>query len=1014
MSDGDGTNGLGRLREEVAALREEVNQLTAELVVQDASLVETRMVLSKRTRSLQVFQELYERILVARDRGEIYQAIVELLLDIGFDRVAIFAGEGEKYRVIACNGYTSKARMAALPSPSFAPLLEEKRGLLVNGINRHDFPYPYEEDLEVRFFIAAHFLLGTDPRRPHILLAGNMTETTIRRPRLTETDLRILQTLAGQITIAVENLGYYERLRQSEQKYRLLYENSVEGIFQITPEGRFLGLNPAMARLLGYSDPAMVLAATEESGRLRDVTAEEFAVLSRRLEQSGEISGVETSIRDHHGNLRWIAVSGRSVRDAAGKLLYFEGSAADIGERIAAREMAAARVAAEAANHAKSEFLARMSHEIRTPMNGVIGMTELLLDTTLDPSQRYYAETVRTCGRSLLALINDILDFSRIEAGKLELERLPFDLRQLLDDLIHMMEGRAVEKGLELVCAASPQVPGTVVGDPVRLQQILVNLVGNALKFTTAGEITVTVGCLRDEDDRVLLRFSVKDSGIGIPEDKREHLFDRFTQVDTSSTRRFGGSGLGLAICRQLAGLMGGSIGVASVLGQGSDFFVTLPFGRSPEPLQSSPGEPILARKRVLVVDRSAASLAMLTAQLTAWGAKVTAVASGIEALGLALQAARIGKDYGGALIAEETADLRGEILATMLRKNGATSRLKIVLMAARARGERRSGIDGTGFFGLVKPICHGELVSCASSLFARKGDRNQDAEDEETPRPAVQRQGKRILLVEDNTINQQVVCGMLAKLGYDAPDVAGDGTEALARLAQARYDLVLMDIEMPVLDGITAARRIRGEFAQGRRLPIVALTAHALKSDVERCREAGMNDFLSKPIVVEALASVLDRLLFASAAEENGESCAGTYAFPPVKDNAEQSSGVVSFDRQALENGLSCDRDLIDEILATYLQRLPQQVTAISTSAAADQHREVACLAHALKGSSGSVGALRLAHLLQRLEAAAIRQAPLQPLVAPLAVEAEKLQLLLRNALAGQGGEGPSSFKTI
>jgi CheY-like chemotaxis protein len=576
------------------------------------------------------------------------------------------------------------------------------------------------------------------------------------------------------------------------------------------------------------------------------------------------------------------------------------------------------------------------------------------------------------------------------------------------------MEGRVVEKGLELVCGASPRVPMAVVGDPVRLQQILVNLVGNAVKFTREGEVTVTVECLHCEDDQVLLRFSVKDSGIGIPEDKQEYLFDSFTQVDSSSTRRFGGSGLGLAICRQLAELMGGGIEVASVLGQGSDFSVTLPFGRSPKTLESFPAEPALAKKRLLLVDRSATALAMLVAQLTAWGAKVTAVTSGIEALGLALQAAKVGKGFSGVLIAEETSDLRGAALATMLRKNSATSRLKLVLMAARARAESHASLESTGFFGLTKPIRHGELVPCVTALFSRKRDKSQDAEDEETPRSAILRQRKRILLVEDNTINQQVVCGMLAKLGYDAPDVAGDGAEALVRLAQARYDLVLMDIEMPVLDGITAARRIRSELADSRRLPIVALTAHALKSDVERCREAGMNDFLTKPIVVEALVKILDRWLFAASADDPGEGLAERQEYLLLGDGGELSPAVVSFNRDALGNGLAGDHEIIAEILATYLQRLPQQLTAISTSAAADHHREVAGLAHALKGSSGSIGALRLAHLLQRLETAAMQQAPLQSLVIPLAEEAEKLQLLLRDALAVQGDGGRSSFKTI
>lgn len=993
MSDGEGRQAIDRLRDEVSALQAEVNLLTAELVAQDASLVETRMALAKRTRSLEVFQELYERILVAKDRGEIYQAIVELLLDIGFDRVVIFRREGEGYRAIACNGYTSTARMPSLPSPYFASMLEERLGLLVNGANRHHFSPAFEEGLEVRFFIAAPFQLERDPGQRHILLAGNMTETTIRRPRLNETDLRLLQTLAGQIAIAVDNLGYYQRLRLSEQKYRLLYENSVEGIFQITPEGRFLDLNPAMARLLGYGDPAEVLAATEENGRLRDVIAEEFAALSRRLEQSGEISGVETSIRDQHGNLRAIAVSARSVRDREGRLLYFEGSAADIGERLAVREMAAARVVAEAASRAKSEFLARMSHEIRTPMNGVIGMTDLLLDTSLDATQRYYAETVRTCGRSLLALINDILDFSKIEAGKLELERIPFGLRPLLDDLVHMLEGRAAEKGLELVCGAAPEVPPALIGDPVRLQQILVNLVGNALKFTSQGEVIVSVACLRCEESRVLLRFSVKDSGIGIPEAKKEHLFDSFTQVDSSSTRIFGGTGLGLAICRQLAQLMGGSIGVASVFGQGSEFFVNLPFECPPDRGGAVEIGPRLAGKRLLVVDRSIANLALLSSQLVAWGAKVTSLAGGIEALGLALQAAKKGRGYNGVLCAGETADLDGATFAAMLRKNRETARLKVVVMTARGRDEGETGGTGKGFSFLAKPVCHGELLACVTTLFAGRRDSGQ-AEEEGVELPIARRRGKRLLLVEDNCINQQVVCGMLAKLGFDAPDVAGNGAEALELLGKGDYHLVLMDLEMPVLDGIAATKKIRTSLADDRRLPIIALTAHALKSDVERSREAGMNDFLTKPIVPEVLAKVLDRWLqVADHRDAGGEAVEAAFAPPPLEDDGEEPA---SFDHLVLLHSLNGDRELIAEVLATYRQRLPQQLAALRSSAAAGERHQVGRLAHALKGSSASVGALRLHRLLQQLESAASSGKNLDPWFHPIAAEGERLLALL------------------
>ncbi len=782
-----------------------------------------------------------------------------------------------------------------------------------------------------------------------------------------------------------------ERLRVREERLQHALASTNEGLFDWALATGEVFASPRCAEMLSWPPGRLTsdLGSWLTLWHPEDRPSGEHE-LWQHLRGRSERFEREMRMLTGDGEWRWILIRAKVfARDEQGLATRVVGTFHDVTERRrAAEEAVRAKEAAEATSRSKSEFLANMSHEIRTPMNGILGMTELALDTDLTNEQREYLSMVRASGDALLAIINDILDFSKIEAEKLVLDRIEFSLRDCVTDACRAVALRAHQKGLELTCSIAPFVPDRMEGDPGRLRQVLLNLLGNAIKFTGRGEVAVEVTLASREGDDALVSFAVRDTGPGIPADKQGSIFEAFAQADSSITRQFGGTGLGLTIASRLAALMGGGIAVASSPGAGSTFTASARFGvvagarstEQPKPLQGV---------RAMAVDDNPANRQIYGQLLEAWGASVSLAESGPEALALVDRAESEAKPYGLLLLDDRMPGMDGPAVAEALLSRSTKPAIILATSSAKAlNAERMHALNIRHW--VTKPVSTPVLLEALMGCLASVGSPSTLPTSPEPRRGGLARlrgeQSLRVLLTEDNAVNQAVATRLLEKLGHQVT-VANNGREAVEAWSRGDFDVILMDVQMPVMDGIDATKAIRAaESLRGTRVPIIALTAHALNSDRDLCLAAGMDRYLSKPIRFDALAAALEASVVATRP-------------PGEKPHA--------LDEETLVSSLGGDVELAVQLSEMFFEESEALLRGVRDTWGRGDCGALQMALHSLKGALSNFDVGPAFETAKRLESSARRGSLAQvtePDLAALEVETRKVVKALRGFVARRG----------
>jgi len=653
-------------------------------------------------------------------------------------------------------------------------------------------------------------------------------------------------------------------LRENEMKSQTIMETFADPVVVYDNQGLVTYANPAFTEVFGWKFSEIIGKRVDF---VPDTAVDETQIAIETVLAEGRVTGFETRRYTRSGQILDVRLGGSLFRDESGTPLGIVVNFHDITEQKRNQgELEKAKTRAEEASRVKSEFLANMSHEIRTPMNGVIGMTSLLLGTELNDEQREFTETIRSSGDALLNVINDILDYSKIEAGKLDLEIIDFNLRVTLDEVSDLVALKAHEKNLEFISIVHHDVSSLLRGDPGRLRQILINLTGNAIKFTEKGEVTIRATLENADSKHVTVRFSVTDTGIGIPRDRMNRLFKSFSQVDGSTSRKFGGTGLGLTIAKQLVEKMGGQIGVKSEVDKGSEFWFTAIFEKQPERKEELIVIPEdISENRMLVVDDNATNRYVLREQLKLWGCRFSEAAGGAQALEKLRTAVTDNDPFNLAVLDMQMPEMDGETLGKKIKEDPELKDTTLILMTSMGdRGDAKR-LEKAGFAAyLTKPIKQSHFYDCLAVVTGMRKRPQKERPVTIVTRHSLaenRKSGVRILLAEDNIINQKVALNMLKKFGYRAK-AAADGKETIRALETAPYDLVLMDCQMPEMDGYEATGEIRNPASKvlDHKIPVIAMTAHAMDGDREKCLKAGMDDYLSKPIDPQKLFDMLDK----------------------------------------------------------------------------------------------------------------------------------------------------------